>query len=92
MQIFRRKGAEVAKKIGILNAYDARNRGDQAIVLCQIELLRRKFPNAEFLVFSRHARANADALRPLSVASVESLLHIPPRGAAWPGCCIRSGI
>ena len=67
-------------KIGILNAYDARNRGDQAIVLCQIELLRRKFQNAEFLVFSRHAVTNAPVLDGPSVESVESLLHIPPQG------------
>jgi polysaccharide pyruvyl transferase WcaK-like protein len=69
-------------KIGILNAYDARNRGDQAIVLCQIELLRRKFQNAEFLVFSRHAVTNAHVLDGPSIQSVEAPLHIPPDGAA----------
>jgi polysaccharide pyruvyl transferase WcaK-like protein len=67
-------------KIGILNAYDARNRGDQAIVLCQIGLLRRKFPHAEFLVFSRHAATNSPVLDNPSVESVESLLHVPPAG------------
>ena len=67
-------------KIGILNAYDARNRGDQAIVLCQMELLKRKFQNVEFLVFSRQAMTNASVLDGPSVTSVESLLHVPPGG------------
>lgn len=66
-------------KIGILNAYDARNRGDLAIVLCQIELLRRKFQNAEILVFSHHAATNAAVL---DTPSVESLVHLPPNGSA----------
>jgi polysaccharide pyruvyl transferase WcaK-like protein len=66
-------------KIGILNAYDARNRGDLAIVLCQIEALKRRFKDAEFLVFSHHAAANRGVLE---ATSVESIIHLPPGASA----------
>lgn len=47
------------KVLGILNAYDHRNRGDRAIIEVQIAWLRRKVPDAEFRVFSPAKEANA---------------------------------
>jgi colanic acid/amylovoran biosynthesis protein len=46
--------------IGILNAYDHRNRGDRAIIEAQIAWIRHKLPTAEFKVFSAAWRENAD--------------------------------
>jgi len=46
-------------RIGILNAYDARNRGDYAIVLCMISWLRRLFPAVEISVFSDYYKNNS---------------------------------
>lgn len=46
--------------IGIINAYDHRNRGDRAIIEAQIAWIQRKLPAAEFKVFSAAWRENAD--------------------------------
>lgn len=64
-------------KIGILNAYDARNMGDQAIVLAQIAWLKTRFPKAQFKIFSHHAKHNAPYF---GDASLESVIHVPPTG------------
>lgn len=66
-------------KIGIINAYDARNIGDLAIVITQAAWLRRRFPGAEIRVFSHHAEQNVDYF---GIESVEAILHMPPEGSA----------
>ncbi|PAW61273.1 MAG: hypothetical protein B9S37_05905 [Verrucomicrobiia bacterium Tous-C3TDCM] len=42
------------KKIGILNAYDARNRGDRAIVEAHLGFIRKILPDVEVTIFSPH--------------------------------------
>jgi polysaccharide pyruvyl transferase WcaK-like protein len=58
------------KRIALLNAYDIRNRGDLAIVLCQREWLQRRYPQAGFTVFSRYHEANRRLFGADSVRSV----------------------
>jgi|GEM_PF-1824338 len=49
---------ESKRKVGILNAYDARNRGDRAIVKAQLGWIERTLPGAEVTVFSPHHKFN----------------------------------
>lgn len=46
--------------IGILNAYNAANLGDQAIVQCILSWCKRSFPGADILIFSNHHEANRE--------------------------------
>lgn len=68
------------KVIGILNAYDCRNRGDRAIVEAQIAWARRLWPDCEILVFSPHYRYNASVFGEAS--SQPPLFFSPPEGGA----------
>lgn len=62
--------AERMKKIALLNVYDVRNRGDLAIVLCQVAWLKQKFPDAQFTFFSRFYQANASVFGDSSVRAL----------------------
>jgi len=62
--------------IGILNAYDCRNRGDRAIVEAQIAWARRTWADAEVLVFSPHHKHNATVFG--DSMSKAPLFHSPP--------------
>ena len=46
------------KHVGILNAYDARNRGDRAIVEAQLGWIERTMPGASVTIFSPHYEYN----------------------------------
>jgi colanic acid/amylovoran biosynthesis protein len=50
----------MSRILGILNAYDHRNRGDRAIIEAQMAWLSRKVPDAEFRVFSPAWKENAE--------------------------------
>jgi len=65
-------------KVGILNAYDVRNLGDQAIVQCTIEWCRQMFPGCEIAVFSHHFETNREIFGELSR---RPLLWLPPEGS-----------
>lgn len=63
------------KTIALLNVYDLRNRGDFAIVLCQIAWLRRKYPDAQFKLFSKFSAAN---IQHFGDSSIQSILGARP--------------
>lgn len=67
------------KNIALLNVYDIRNRGDLAILLCQMEWLQRRFPQAQFRLFSRFYELNA---RQFGDRSVRSILGTRPEAGA----------
>jgi polysaccharide pyruvyl transferase WcaK-like protein/glycosyltransferase involved in cell wall biosynthesis len=46
------------KHVGILNAYDARNRGDRAIVEAQLGWIERTMPGVRVTIFSPHHEYN----------------------------------
>ena len=62
-------------KISILNAYDFRNLGDQAIILCQIAWLKLRLKDPLVLVHSSFWKKNADIL---GAASVPPLIRSNP--------------
>lgn len=64
--------------IGILNAYNAENLGDQAIVQCTLAWCSRAFPEADALVFSHHYEANH---RFFGRASRRPIGWLPPAGS-----------
>jgi colanic acid/amylovoran biosynthesis protein len=66
-------------KVGILNAYDARNLGDQAIVRCTIEWLLQTIPECTIIVFSHHFESNQKFFREVSARPVG---WMPPSGGA----------
>ncbi|XHR28023.1 MAG: polysaccharide pyruvyl transferase family protein [Chthoniobacteraceae bacterium] len=65
-------------RIGILNVYDGRNLGDQAIVEAQRVWLSRQFPGAETRIFSHHFAQNRQIWKNESIRSV---VGIPPEGS-----------
>ncbi|MFQ3670865.1 MAG: polysaccharide pyruvyl transferase family protein, partial [Verrucomicrobiia bacterium] len=64
-------------RIVILNAYDSRNLGDQAIVLCQVAWARRKFPGIRVEVATNYCEAGSFAGLP----TCENPLHCPAVGS-----------
>lgn len=54
------------KHVGILNAYDARNRGDRAIVEAQLGWIERTMPGASVTIFSPHHSYNQTVFRSAS--------------------------
>ncbi|MGD9420056.1 MAG: polysaccharide pyruvyl transferase family protein [Verrucomicrobiota bacterium JB025] len=65
------------KTVGILNAYDARNRGDRAIVEAQMGWIRQTMPGVEILVFSPQHECNREVF---GEASREPLISVPGHG------------
>jgi len=63
------------KKVGILNVYDARNRGDRAIVEAQLGLIRKMIPNVEVVIFTPHHDFNCRIFE--SSSCVEPLISAP---------------
>lgn len=66
--------------IAILNAYDARNLGDQAIVHCQIAWCRQSFPGCRVLVFSHHHETNRQVF---GEDSRPAIFRLPPAAGAY---------
>jgi polysaccharide pyruvyl transferase WcaK-like protein/glycosyltransferase involved in cell wall biosynthesis len=66
------------KHVGILNAYDARNRGDRAIVEAQLGWIERTMPGASVTIFSPHHEYNQTIFR--STSCQAPLFGIPRRG------------
>jgi colanic acid/amylovoran biosynthesis protein len=62
-------------RISILNAYDFRNLGDQAIILCQVAWLKLRLKDPIVLVHSSFWKKNADIL---GAASVPPLVRSNP--------------
>lgn len=67
------------KKIAIINAYDFRNLGDQAIIKAQIAWCNRHFKGAEIWVCSNHHESNRLAY----TNSAPNPLHNPPEAKPW---------
>jgi polysaccharide pyruvyl transferase WcaK-like protein len=68
------------KHVGILNAYDARNRGDRAIVEAQLGWIERTMPGASVTIFSPHHEFNRSIFGESS--SMEPLFSVPKTSGA----------
>ncbi len=63
------------KQVGILNAYDARNRGDRAIVEAQLGWIKKNLPDVTVTIFSPHHEYNRDIFS--CSTSMEPLFSVP---------------
>jgi colanic acid/amylovoran biosynthesis protein len=63
------------KNVAILNAYDARNRGDRAIVEAQLGWIKRIMPDASVTIFSKHYKFNKRIF--LSSLCQDQVISIP---------------
>lgn len=66
------------KHVGILNAYDARNRGDRAIVEAQLGWIERTIPGASVTIFSNHHEYNRTIFN--SASCELPLFGVPRKG------------